>query len=62
MKRKIITLITAILISVVSFICGTRTNTEHHLNLQTVIDFEATESGLMLYTNDGNGYYLEREE
>lgn len=49
-----------ILISTVSFIGGTKTNTENHLNMETVIDFEATETGLMLYTNDGNGYYLEK--
>ena len=30
------------------------------LNLATVTDFESTENGLYLYTNDGNGYYLER--
>lgn len=60
MKNKILTVITVLVISVVSFICGTQTNTEHHLNLKTVVGFDATESGLMLYTNDGNGYYLER--
>ena len=49
-----------ILISIVSFIGGTKTNTENHLNMETVIDFETTETGLMLYTNDGNGYYLEK--
>lgn len=60
MKNKILTIIIAVAISVVSFICGTQTNTEHHLNLKTVIGFDATESGLMLHTDDGNGYYLER--
>lgn len=33
---------------------------EDYLNLATVVDFDTTESGLMLYTNDGNGYYIAR--
>lgn len=60
MRKKILIVITMLLISVVSFIGGTKTNTEHHLNMKTVVDFEVTENGLMLYTNDGNGYYLEK--
>ena len=30
------------------------------LDLATVIDFAATENGVMLYTNDGQGYYIEK--
>lgn len=60
MKNRVLIIISMILISTVSFIGGTKTNTENHLNMETVIDFEATETGLMLYTNDGNGYYLEK--
>lgn len=33
---------------------------DDYLNMATVVDFETTESGLYLYTNDGNGYYFER--
>ena len=29
------------------------------LDMATVVDYETTEYGLYLYTNDGNGYYLE---
>lgn len=60
MKRKIITFILALLMCVISFIGGTYINTNNHLNLNTVIGFDATDIGLMLYTNDGNGYYLEK--
>lgn len=64
MKKKVLTIIAALTIGVISFIggfvCGTQTNTEHHLNMNTVAGFDVTESGLMLYTNDGNGYYLEK--
>lgn len=30
------------------------------LNMNTVTDFEATETGLTLYTKDGSGYYWEK--
>lgn len=30
------------------------------LNLATVIDFEATEHGILLHTEDGNGYFIEK--
>ena len=30
------------------------------LNMNTVTDFEATETGLMLYTSNGDGYYWEK--
>lgn len=33
---------------------------ENYLNMETVVDFDATETGLMLYTQDGSGYYWER--
>lgn len=31
-----------------------------YLNMNTVYDFKATETGLMLYTENGDGYYWER--
>ena len=31
-----------------------------YINMNDVVDFKTTDSGLMLYTNDGNGYYWER--
>lgn len=33
---------------------------DNYVNMNTVTRFDATEYGLMLYLNDGNGYYLER--
>ena len=30
------------------------------LNMNTVTDFEATKTGLMLYTKDDSGYYWEK--
>lgn len=33
---------------------------ENYIDMRTVIDFETSETGLQLYTNDGNGYYWER--
>ena len=60
MKKKIFTIIIVLLISVISFVAGTYTNTENHLNMNTVVGFDATEYGVMLYTSDGNGYYIEK--
>lgn len=31
-----------------------------YLNMTSVCDFKVTETGLMLYTEDGDGYYWER--
>ena len=32
----------------------------NYVDMRTVVNFEASENGLQLYTNDGNGYYWER--
>lgn len=61
MKKKIayITLILALTIS--AFLLGkSMPDKENYLNMETVTDFDATETGLMLYTQDGSGYYWER--
>lgn len=31
-----------------------------YINMNDVVDFKATDSGLMLYTSNGSGYYWER--
>ena len=36
------------------------TNNSDMLNMNTVTDFEATKTGLMLYTKDDSGYYWEK--
>ena len=33
--------------------------TENYIDLRTVTGYSGTSTGLMLYTEDGNGYYLE---
>ena len=60
MKRK--TLLAAIMlsISIISFIAGTQTNTENHLNMKTITDYTVSEDGIMLYINDGSGYWIEK--
>ena len=32
----------------------------NYVDMRTVVNCEANENGLQLYTNDGNGYYWER--
>lgn len=60
MKKRVFTIILMLVISIISFISGSYINTNNHLNLNTIVGFDTTETGLMLYTNDGGGYYLER--
>lgn len=33
---------------------------EDYLNLATVTGYDATENGILIHTNDGNGYYIEK--
>lgn len=48
-------------ISVAAFLLGRNyPNTDKFLNMETVTDFKVTGTGLMLYTQDGSGYYWER--
>ena len=35
-------------------------NSKDMLDMRTVTDFKATDTGLTLYTKDGDGYYWER--
>lgn len=74
MKHKIIYTLTAlVLITAAFFVCKTtaptvvktevissETENPEILNMNTVTDFEATETGLTLYTKDGSGYYWEK--
>lgn len=32
----------------------------NYLDMSSVTDFRSTDTGIMLYTEDGNGYYWER--
>ena len=48
-------------ISVAAFLLGRNfPSRENYLDMETVVDFNATETGLMFYTQDGSGYYWER--
>ena len=47
------------------FLIGAKTapptqNSKDMLDMRTVTDFKATDTGLTLYTKDGDGYYCER--
>lgn len=33
---------------------------EEYLNLATVIGYDVSENGILLHTNDGNGYFIEK--
>ena len=41
-------------------VISSETKNTDMLNMNTVTDFEATETGLTLYTKDGSGYYWEK--
>lgn len=60
MKKRVLAVIAAVAIAAVSFTAGTKANTADSLNMNTVIGYEATDTGLMLYTDDGAGYYIEK--
>lgn len=33
---------------------------DEYLNLSTVVDYETSDEGVLLITNDGNGYFIEK--
>ena len=41
-------------------VISSETKNPDMLNMNTVTDFKATETGLTLYTKDGSGYYWEK--
>ena len=57
MKKKLI--IFAVILA--AFCVGRAMPDENrYLDMETVTDFNTTETGLMLYAADGSGYYWER--
>lgn len=62
MAKKVIGCITlTAAISVAAFLLGkSMPDKENYINMETVVDFKATETGLILYTANGDGYYWER--
>ena len=62
MAKKIIYVTLTLALAVSAFFVGQKyPSRENHINMESVTDFEATESGLMLYTSTGDGYYWEKE-
>lgn len=75
MKAKVIYIIATVALTLSAFFIGkftaptvikmetpiaSQTNNSDMLNMNTVTDFEATKTGLMLYTSNGDGYYWEK--
>lgn len=65
MKRKIVYGVVMVVAIATAFLIGTKTtpptqNSKDILDMRTVTDFKATDTGLTLYTKDGDGYYWER--
>lgn len=61
MKKKIAYCIITAVISMAAFLVGrTMPDVNRYMNMETVTDFSTTETGLLLYTEDGSGYYWER--
>ena len=64
-KGKLICLIIAVCsLIILSFFIReiARFHHENYLDMRTVVGYSATETGLHLYTDDGNGYYWEMDE
>lgn len=60
--KKIAYIVLTLALTASAFLLGkSMPDKENYLNMETVTDFDATETGLMLYTQDGSGYYWERE-
>ena len=57
MKIKHLLIVAAL---VAAFLLGRNTHGGEYLNMNSVTDWNITETGLMLYTASGNEYYLER--
>lgn len=61
-KKVICHIILTAAISVAAFFMGRNCPGEKYLDMQTVTGYETTETGLLLTTVDGSGYYWEMEE
>lgn len=57
MKIKYMVIVTALVIS--AFFVGKQTNTDT-INMNQVVDIQASEYGAQIVLSDGNGYYWER--
>ena len=61
MRKKIAYIALILALTASAFLLGkSMPNKENYLNMETVTDFDATETGLRLDTANGDGYYWER--
>lgn len=61
MKKKIAYLIITAVISMAAFLVGkSMPDANRYLDMESVTDYIGTETGLILYTENGSGYYWER--
>lgn len=61
MKKKIAYITLTLALTASAFFVGKNfPPRENYLNMESITDFDVTETGLMLYTQDGSGYYWER--
>lgn len=59
--KKIAYIVLTLALTASAFLLGkSMPDKENYLNMESITDFDATETGLMLYTQDGSGYYWER--
>lgn len=61
MKAMVAAVSTVLLVGCTEATGHTMTTADSYIDLNTVIGYSGTNDGLQLYTNDGNGYYLETE-
>lgn len=69
MKKKIISIVIGTIVAGTAFYTGritananlkAPTPTEEYIKCSDIIDWSATETGLLITLKDGNGYYWER--
>ena len=62
MKKKIAYIALTLALTASAFLLGkSMPDKENYINMESITDFKTTETGLMLYTANGDGYYWERE-
>ena len=61
MKKKITYIVLTLALTTSAFLLGkSMPDKENYINMESITDFDATKTGLMLYTQDGSGYDWER--
>lgn len=61
MKKKFAYLCVVAVISMAAFLVGkSMPDANRYLDMESVTDYVGTETGLILYTENGSGYYWER--